>query len=147
MGLGENKTIAYPVNFSYDGKTDDAYTGNIFYIGENWASYESMLKSTLSLFGIPLAGPLLGILIIIMGGVYSTAKREQQGERRTIYFIARPAEWLASFISSPLFWLFELACGTVLVLVRLFFTLSDISPGIGCGWYSWRAVPLRYSCQ
>ncbi|WP_231845184.1 PrsW family intramembrane metalloprotease [Methanocella paludicola] len=141
VGPGENRTLSYPLNFSYHGRTaetdqlgiaagfDGTYSGNIIHVGENWAPYENRLASTLSLFGVPMAGLLLGILAMIMGRVFSVTQREHI--RHRIFFISRPAELLADVITSPLFWLFELACGAVLVAIILFFTLSDISPDIG----------------
>jgi len=70
-------------SFSYSGRTTEtdrmgvlgwsssAALGNEFFIEENWGAYEDYLKSSLSFFGVLSAGLLLGILLIIMAGVYA----------------------------------------------------------------------------
>jgi RsiW-degrading membrane proteinase PrsW (M82 family) len=143
VGPGENKTFVYPVSFSYHGRTkeraefgvagkaDGTYAGNTFYVSQDWGPYENGIKSTLSLFGIPLAGLMLAILAVILAGVYSSTGHEHRTVRSAASLIARPAELMSRMITSPLFWLFELACGAVLVSIILSYALSDITPGIG----------------
>jgi RsiW-degrading membrane proteinase PrsW (M82 family) len=112
------------------GKVGDSYAVNIVYVGEDWVPYESRLKSTLYLFGIPLAGLMLGILIMIMVGIYIVTDRRHV-RRSTAFFIASPAELFGRIVTSTFFWILEFVCGAILVSIILFSTLNRISPGIG----------------
>jgi RsiW-degrading membrane proteinase PrsW (M82 family) len=141
--------------FSYSGRTIEVdrmgvlgeassiALGNEFFIRENWGTYEDYLKSSLSFFGVLSAGLLLGILLIIMAGVYSVAihaKHQEEVEPgeytfRTLFIPLtrmRPAaEKIADILISPFFWIVELILGSILVGLILLFALSDIRPDIG----------------
>ena len=141
--------------FSYSGRTSEidrmgvlgwsssAALGNEFFIEENWGAYEDYLKSSLSFFGVLSAGLLLGILLIIMAGVYAVAIRTKHREEvepgeftlRTLFIpltrMRPPAEKIADILISPFFWMVELVIGSILVGLILLFALSDIRPDIG----------------
>ena len=125
------------------GRSSSADLGNEFFIQENWGTYEDYLKSSLSFFGVLSAGLLLGILLIIMAGVYSVAIRSKYREEvepgeytfRTLFIPLtrmRPAaEKIADILINPFFWIVELLVGSILVGLILLFALSDIRPDIG----------------
>ena len=142
-------------SFSYSGRTNEVDRigvlgrsssvdlGNEFFIEENWGKYEDYLKSSLSFFGVLSAGLLLGILLIIMAGVFAVAIHSKHREEvepgeytlRTLFIPLtrmRPAaEKIADILISPFFWIVELIIGSILVGVILLFALSDTRPDIG----------------
>ncbi len=152
VGPGALENFTYPVEFTYTGKTVEVdrfgivgktyegYRGAVFNVTENWEMYEDALKSTLSLFGVPSAAVLMGVLMIVMAGALSMAlhmQHDHEGEYtlRTLFFPIvkmRPwAERIANIIINPFFWAIELALGAVLVALILLFALYDIRPDIG----------------
>jgi RsiW-degrading membrane proteinase PrsW (M82 family) len=155
IASGDAKAFEVPVNFSYAGRTTEvdrfgilgksatAYLGSEFTILENWGQYEDQLKSTLSFFGVLSAGLLLGILIIILAGVFSMAMHLKHNEEvepgeytlRTLFFPLtrmRPAaEKIADILINPVFWVVELGFGLILVALILVFALSDTRRDIG----------------
>jgi RsiW-degrading membrane proteinase PrsW (M82 family) len=149
---GESKDFTYKAGFNYTGKTNETdvfsvigktqsqYAGRIFQIHEDWAPYERVLKSTLSVFGVPSALVMLVILVIVMAGTLAAAlniRHREPGEYtlKTLFFPimkARPlAEKIADIIITPFFWTVEFFLGALLVLLILLITLADIRTDIG----------------
>ncbi|HMK47331.1 MAG TPA: PrsW family intramembrane metalloprotease [Methanocella sp.] len=155
IGPGKTLHIKYPVDFSYTGKpsetdtfgvigeTPSGYVGKIFVIGEDWTTYESYLRSWLSIGGVIVATAMLFTLLIVMGGVIAVAARtkheELAGEGEytfwTLFFPlmrTRPmAEKIADIIITPWFWAVEALFGAVLVLIVLLITITMIPSDIG----------------
>jgi RsiW-degrading membrane proteinase PrsW (M82 family) len=145
------KTFNHPMNFSYNGRTasldelgllgkaDNLYAGNTFYIKEDWSSYESRLKSILSYFGMIAAVLMLLIIAAMMFGVVTIEKHVSPMEKRAssralssiLHGLHSAAGKITYAITSPRFWLFELACGGLIVLMTLLITLQNISADIG----------------
>lgn len=152
---GQTKTFEYPVNFSYNGRTNETdlfavigqtrsgFVGYAFNIQEDWTQYETSLKSTLSVVGVASAIVLLAILLVVILGVAAVALTSRHVDDvsgteytlRTLFFPitrARPlAEKIADILINPFFWVVELIFGALLILLILNFTLKDIRPDIG----------------
>ncbi|MGA9139772.1 MAG: PrsW family intramembrane metalloprotease [Methanocella sp.] len=149
---GESKDFTYKAGFNYTGKTNETdvfgvigktqtrYVGKIFRIHEDWAPYERVLKSTLSVIGVPSALVLLVILVIVMAGTLAAAiniRHRNPGEytMETLFFSFLRAqsisEFIADIILTPFFWVVEFFLGAILVLIILLITLYDIRPDIG----------------
>lgn len=152
---GQSKVFEYPVEFTYNGRTnetdrlgiigmtDRGYVGKQFFIGEDWAAYEMSLKSTLSVVGVASALVLLVIMVVVLLGVSALALSSRHVDDvggkeytlRTLFFPimkARPmAEKIANVILNPAFWVVELIFGSLLIALILAFALTDIRPDIG----------------
>ncbi len=152
LNPGESRDFTYTAGFNYTGKTNETdtfgiigraqsqYTGKVFQIHEDWAPYERVLKSTLSLFGVPAAIVMMVILGIVMAGTLAAAlniRHRNPGEytMETLFFSFLRAqsisEFIADIILTPFFWMAEFFLGAILVLIILIATLYDIRPDIG----------------
>jgi protease PrsW len=154
LGPGEEATFDCRLDFSYRGQTNSlgsfglagvngsGYQGNIFTVNVDWSGYERGFGNSLSTIGLIVAFILLVVLVIIVAEVFLKSRKiskddafENEYTIKTLFFPAargRPlGERVADLIVNPFFWLVELACGILMALTILSYSLGGLPAGIG----------------
>jgi RsiW-degrading membrane proteinase PrsW (M82 family) len=121
------------------GISGDNTVGTSFSVEERWGTFETLLTNFLKGVGLPVA--FLVILVVSMlvitvaAGAYAFSRKRKEYTLKTLLFPdinkISAGELLADFIMHPLFWLFELLLGSILVVLILIFTLDELGPEIG----------------
>ena len=147
---GRTAVLEYNASFQYGGSTTEdtefalvaenggGMVGRQFSVPEQWEAYESYLKGSLfglGIFIVPVLGAVL--LVLVTTALFAALGRKhhpKEGDEYTVRTLFLPhvrgrpiGEIVADLIINPAFWLFELACGLLLVLLILLLSVVSIS--------------------
>ncbi len=147
VGSYSEKSTIISLEFVYAGQSTErnevAIVGvseggkikNEFVITEDWSPYEE-LELGLFIFGIPITIVLGIILMLLVGAItaFVFLRRRPVGEiKYTFKGLFIPSikgrsfkELIALIILNPIFWLFELICGAIIICIIFIFSLMDV---------------------
>ena len=146
---GSSMQLNYTASFEYPGAPNDTsrvaliaessagISGREFAVHEDWTQYEARLLEKVSDIGVILVPATLTLFLLV--AVFALREAAKGGvERGTEYTVrtlflpdvrGRPAsEIIADMLINPLFWVFEIACGVVLVGLILYSSLAALGP-------------------